>query len=78
MKLKDGGALIARGCLTRSPPLETQYNCDDADLKRWMLEIMLLMGWRELLERLQLINVQGIRQGEVGYLLSPDVAHKIK
>jgi len=48
-------ALIARGCLTRNPPLESQ-------LKSWMLEIMLLMSWREfeLLERLQFMNVQRI------------------
>jgi len=38
------------------------------------------MGWRELelLERLQFINVQGIRQGEIGYLLSQHGTHRIK
>ena len=54
MKLEtEGGALIARGCLTRSPlPHWRVSSSYDADLRRWMV----FMGWREL--QTQFINVQ--------------------
>ena len=49
--------MIGRGCLTLSLPLESQFWCW---LEEVLLNVMLLMGWREqeLLERIQFINVQ--------------------
>ena len=51
--------MIAKGLFNPQPLTGESVQ----SMLRWMPEIVLLMGWRELelLEKLQFINVQGIR-----------------
>ena len=52
-----GGGIDSQGMFNTQPPPHWRVSSSyDADLKRWMVDIMVFMGWREL--QTQFINVQ--------------------